>query len=123
METLLDRGADGDLKSDLAEAEAAFERLAAAPAEEGLVTRKIWMLRLRARLARARGDETGYREYRDRYREMAEAIGFEGHLDWAKAMSKHTLVTRLCRDVDLCIVRIPINPGASRCYSLPQRIT
>ena len=87
METLLDRGADGDLEADLAEAEAAFERLAAAPAEEGLVTRKIWMLRLRARLARARGDEAGYREYRNRYREMAEAIGFEGHLDWANAMT------------------------------------
>ena len=33
VETLLDRGGDGDV----AEAEAAIERLAAAPAEEGLV--------------------------------------------------------------------------------------
>lgn len=87
METLLDRSADGDREADLAEAEAAFERLAAAPAEEGLVTRKIWMLRLRAGLARAHGDEAGYREYRDHYCEMAETIGFEGHLDRANAMT------------------------------------
>ena len=44
VETLLDGGADGDV----AEAEAAIERLAAAPADEGLVIREIWMLRLRA---------------------------------------------------------------------------
>ena len=49
VETLLDRGTDGDV----AEAEAAIERLAAAPAEEGLVIRDIWLLRLRALLARA----------------------------------------------------------------------
>ena len=49
VETLLDRGAE----SDVAEAEAAIERLAAAPADEGLVIRDIWLLRLRALLARA----------------------------------------------------------------------
>jgi hypothetical protein len=54
VETLLDRGADGDV----AEAEAAIERLAAAPTDEGLVIREIWLLRLRALLARARGDES-----------------------------------------------------------------
>ena len=53
VETLLDRGADGDV----AEAEAAIERLAAAPADEGLVMRDIWLLRLRALLARAHGDD------------------------------------------------------------------
>ena len=52
VETLLDRGADGDV----VEAEAAIERLAAAPADEGLVMRDIWLLRLRALLARAHGD-------------------------------------------------------------------
>ncbi|MDR3658321.1 MAG: hypothetical protein P4L48_22510 [Mycobacterium sp.] len=60
------------------EAEAAIERLAAAPAEEGLVIREIWLLRLRADLQRAHGDGAGYREYRDRYRQMAETLGFEG---------------------------------------------
>ena len=56
VETLLDRGADGDV----AEAEAAIERLAAAPADEGLVIREIWLLRLRALLARAHGDAAAY---------------------------------------------------------------
>ncbi len=48
VETLVDRGADGDQEADLAEAEAAFERLAAASAEEGSVTREIWLVRIRA---------------------------------------------------------------------------
>jgi hypothetical protein len=82
VETLLDRGAEGDV----AEAEAAIERLAAAPADEGLVIRDIWLSRLRALLARARGDEDGYRDYRDRYRAMATGLGFEGHMQWADAM-------------------------------------
>jgi class 3 adenylate cyclase len=82
VETLLDRGADGDP----AEAEAAIERLAAAPTDEGLVVRDIWLLRLQARLARARGDDVPYRDFRDRYREMARALGFEGHIAWAEAM-------------------------------------
>ena len=42
--------------------------------------------RLRALLARAHGDETGYRKYRDRYRDMAKTLGFEGHIAWAEAM-------------------------------------
>ena len=53
VETLLDRGTDLDSEADLAEAQAAIERLAAAPAEDGLVIRDIWLLRLRALLARA----------------------------------------------------------------------
>ena len=64
----------------------AVERLAAAPAEEGLVLRDIWLLRLRALLARAHGDETRYRDYRDRYRDLARTLGFEGHIAWAEAM-------------------------------------
>ena len=51
-----DRGAE----NDVAEAKAAFERLTAAPADEGL--------------------------YRDRYRDMARTLGFEGHIAWAEAM-------------------------------------
>ena len=82
VETLLDRGAD----SDLVEAEAAIERLAAAPADEGLVIRDIWLLRLRALLAQAQGDEASYRDYRDRYRAMATELGFEGHMQWAEEM-------------------------------------
>jgi hypothetical protein len=82
VETLLDRGDE----SDVAEAEAAIARLAAAPADEGLAIREIWLLRLRALLARAHGDDTTYRDYRDRYRDMAKTLGFEGHIDWAEAM-------------------------------------
>jgi class 3 adenylate cyclase len=82
VETLLDRRADGDV----ADAEAAIERLAAAPAEEGLVIREIWLLRLRALLARAHRDAAAYADFRDRYRDMATSLGFEGHMEWAEAM-------------------------------------
>jgi class 3 adenylate cyclase len=82
VETLLDRRADGDV----AEAEAAIERLAFAPADEGLVIRDIWLLRLRALLARAHGDAATYADLRDRYRNMAKTFGFEGHIAWAEAM-------------------------------------
>jgi hypothetical protein len=82
VETLLDRGTDADVN----EAEAAIERLATAPAEEGLVIREIWLLRSGALLARARGNATAYAEFRDRYRDMARTLGFEGHIEWAEAM-------------------------------------
>jgi hypothetical protein len=82
-ETLVDRGAE----SDVAEAEAAIERLAAAPADEDLVIRDIWLLQLRALLARAQGDAAAYAHLRDRYRDMARTLGFEGHIAWAEAMA------------------------------------
>ena len=82
VETLLDRGADGDIT----EAEAVTDRLAAASADVGLVIREIWLLRLRALLARAHGEDTAYRDYRDRYRDMARTLGFEGHIAWAEEM-------------------------------------
>jgi class 3 adenylate cyclase len=82
VETLLDSGAE----ADVAEAEAAIERLAAAPTDEGLVMRDIWLLRLRALLARAHGDATAYTDFRDRYCDMARTLGFEGHIAWAEAM-------------------------------------
>ena len=82
VETLLDRGADGDV----AEAEAAIERLAVAPADEGLVMRDIWSLRLRALLARARGDAVAYTHFRDNYRDLAKTLGYEGHIAWAETL-------------------------------------
>ena len=82
VEILLDHGA----AADAAEAQAAIERLAAARADEGLVMRDIWLLRLRALLARAHGDATAYEHFRDRYRAMATSLGFEGHMKWAEAM-------------------------------------
>jgi hypothetical protein len=82
VETLLDRGAE----ADVAEAEAAIERLAAAPADEGLAIRDIWLLRLRALLSKVRGDEAAHRDLASRYRAMAESLGFEGHIAMAEAM-------------------------------------
>jgi hypothetical protein len=47
---------------------------------------EIWLLRLRALVARAHGDATAYAQFRDRYRDMARTLGFEGHIAWAEAM-------------------------------------
>ncbi len=82
VETLLDRGAD----ADVAEADAAIERLAAAPADDSLAMRDIWLLRLQALLARAHGDATAYAHFRDQYRDMARSLEFDGHIALAEAM-------------------------------------
>ncbi|OBH40491.1 cyclase [Mycobacterium mantenii] len=73
-------------QSELDEAESAMDRLAAVPSDPGFVVHEISLLRLRALLARARGDEGSYRDHRDRYRDMAEMLGFEGHMRWAEGM-------------------------------------
>jgi adenylate cyclase len=83
VEALLRRGRDTDLQ----EAQTAIDRLAAVPTEPGFVLHEIWVLRLRALLERARGDEVAYRDYLDRYRTMADSLGFEGHIAWAEAMT------------------------------------
>jgi adenylate cyclase len=83
VEALLRRAADGDLQ----DAHAAIDRLAAVPTDPGFVLHEIPLLRLRALLARARGDEAGYREFGDRYRALATACGFEGHIAMAEAMT------------------------------------
>ena len=82
VQTLLDRGTD----SDLAEAEAAIKRLATAPPDDGLAVRDVLLLRLRAQLAQAHGDAAAYAQLRDRYRDMATSLGFEGHMAWAAEM-------------------------------------
>ena len=86
VETLLERGAE----SDLAEAQEAIDRLANLPADQGSAMREITLLRLRALLARARGDDVAYRDLVSRYRAMAESLGFEGHTAWAEAMIEST---------------------------------
>ncbi len=48
--------------------------------------REITLLRLRALLAQARGDDVACRDLVSRYRAMAESLGYEGHIAWAKAM-------------------------------------
>jgi hypothetical protein len=82
VQTLLDRGSEGDV----AEAEAAIDRAAKLPPDEGLVLRDVTLLPLRALLARARGDDVAYRDLVNRYRAMAKSLGFEGHIAMAEAM-------------------------------------
>jgi len=82
VETLLDRGE----ANDVTEAEAAINRLAATPGADGLAVRDIWLLRLRALLARARGETAAYKDFRQRYRDTAKTLGFEGHIAWAETM-------------------------------------
>jgi class 3 adenylate cyclase len=81
VETLLERGAEGDL----AEAQEAIDRLANLLAD-GSAIREITLLRLRALLSRARGDNVAYRDLVGRYHAMAESLGFEGHIAMAEAM-------------------------------------
>jgi class 3 adenylate cyclase len=82
VETLLERGDEGDLT----EAQEAIERLANLRLEDSAIV-EITLLRLRALLARARGDDAGYRDLVIRYRATAESLGFEGHLAVATAMT------------------------------------
>ena len=79
VETLLCRGTSGDLE----EAEEAIQRLAAVSLDPEYVMREVFMLRLRALLCRARGNDVAYRDFADRYCAMANALGFEGHMAWA----------------------------------------
>ncbi len=82
VESLLGLGTGHDLQ----QAQTAIDRLAACPTDTGFVLYELPVLRLRALLARAHGDEQGYRDHRDRYRAMATSLGFEGHMQWAEGM-------------------------------------
>jgi class 3 adenylate cyclase len=82
VESLLARGDHTDLQ----DAQAAIDRLAATPTDPGFVFHELPLLRLRALVARTRGDEAAHRDLRDRYRAMATSLGFEGHIAWAEAM-------------------------------------
>ena len=82
VELLLRRGG----VPDLARAEAEIDRLAAVPTDPGFVLHELPLLRLRALLAQANGDEAAYRDHRDRYRAMATDLGFEGHMAIGAAM-------------------------------------
>jgi adenylate cyclase len=82
VEALLQRGGD----KDVLDAQDAIDRLAAVPTDPGFVLHEIWLLRLRALMAQAHGDAAAYTHFRDRYRDMATSLGFEGHIAWAEAM-------------------------------------
>ncbi len=79
--TLLERGADGDVT----EAEREVDRLANLWTDQGSAMLEITMLRLRAQLALARGDEASPGLV-SCYRAMAESVGFQGPIEWADAM-------------------------------------
>ena len=83
VQLLLHRGR----QTDLQEAQATIERLAAVPTDPGFVMNDIWLLRMRAWEAQARDDDASYQNHRDRYREMANSLGFEGHIAWAEEMT------------------------------------
>jgi len=82
VEALLGRGTEGDV----AEAQGAIDRASNLPPDESLVLRDVWLLRLRALVARARGDDDAYHELVNRYDAMAKSLGFEGHIAMAQAM-------------------------------------
>ena len=82
VEMLLARGTG----ADLAEAQSAIDRATKLPPDEELVLRDIILLRMRALLARARGDEDAYRDLVSRYRATAKSLGFEGHMAIAEVM-------------------------------------
>ncbi len=82
VESLLKRGAAADRK----EAGEAIAKLEAVPTEPGVVLNEIWLLRMRALLAQAEGDDDAYRDHRDGYRKMANDLGFEGHMAWSAEM-------------------------------------
>ena len=79
VETLLARGGEDDLQ----EAQTAIERLATAPFDDGVMLHELWLLRLRALVAGARGDEVAHRDLVKQYDAMARSIGWLGHMAMA----------------------------------------
>ncbi len=82
VEALAERGAE----SDLAEAQEAIDRLANLRADQGSAMLEMMLLRLRALVSRAYGEDEAYRDWASRYRAMAKSLGFEGHIAMAEAM-------------------------------------
>ena len=80
--TLLKLGSD----SGVNEASDMIERMETLRSEHDSAILEITMLRLRALLARDRGDYDAHRDLALRYRAMAELHGFEGHVAWAAAL-------------------------------------
>jgi adenylate cyclase len=83
VESLLQRGGRADVEA----AQAEIERLTAVHTDAGLVWNEISIVRLRALLARARGDQAEYRHFAGRYRAMAIDVDYEGHIAMAEAMT------------------------------------
>ncbi len=84
VESLLRRGDAEDIR----EAAAQIDRLADLAAEATVAANEIQLLRIRARLARAKGDDAGFRDLVERYRALAVSHGFRGHIQLADAMRR-----------------------------------
>jgi adenylate cyclase len=74
------------LARDLDEADAAIEKWTSTTCDLGVTLHEVWSLRMRAQLARARKEDTAYRDLRERYRRKATELGFEGHMALAASM-------------------------------------
>ncbi len=83
VEALLSRGSG----TDIGRAQRAIHGLAAVPTEPGFVLHELALLRLRALLVRAHGDEPGYRQFVERFAARAREAGFEGYAAQAAAMA------------------------------------
>ena len=82
VETLVARGT----AEDVAEAEQVIDRLADLRSDEGSAVVDVTVLRSRALVAGARGEDAAYRELVGRYRTTAASHGFEGHIGLTEAM-------------------------------------
>jgi hypothetical protein len=76
-----------DRQGDVQAAQAVVDRLSAVPTEPGFVLYSLPLLKMRAQLAHASGDEIAYRAYVDEYARMATELGFDGHIAAARAMT------------------------------------
>jgi adenylate cyclase len=81
VQLLVGRGSLGDQQN----AQAAIDRLGAVPTDPGFVLHELPLLRSRALLAHARGDENSYRNYLEQHRAKASAAGFDALIPTADA--------------------------------------
>ena len=91
VKLLVRRGSVGDQD----EAQAAIDRLAAVPTDPGFVLHELPLLRSRALLSLARGDEDSYRDFLEQHRARAAAAGFDALVaaaDATAAASQHDSV-------------------------------
>lgn len=88
VQLLVRRGSSGDQS----EAQAAIDQLAGLPTDSGFVLHELPLLRSRALLAHARGDESSYRNFLEQHHAKAAAIGFDvliTNMDANLAVAQH----------------------------------
>lgn len=73
VEALLAHGTDAAVQ----EAQAAIDRLAAVPTDDGFLLHELVVLRMRGLIARAQGDHAGHDEFMARLRARSLEVGFE----------------------------------------------